>query len=95
MNCSFKHDSLAPVVRMRLVEFLCAAAWVAVAGCYRTVGRYCLDILWNVTDVRDIGETQRLMAESPIATNGSRYARSRDRPAGSKGLNIYSSVVCG
>ena len=47
-------------------------------GCYRTVGRYCLDILWNVTDVRDIGETQRLMAESPIATNGSRYARMRD-----------------
>jgi nucleoside-diphosphate-sugar epimerase len=34
---------------------------------------YCLDILWNITDVSDIAETQRLMAESPCAVNGSRY----------------------
>jgi nucleoside-diphosphate-sugar epimerase len=29
--------------------------------------------LWNVIDVRDIGEAQRLMAISDVATNGSRY----------------------
>ena len=29
--------------------------------------------LWNVIDVRDIGQAQRLMATSNVATNGSRY----------------------
>ena len=29
--------------------------------------------LWNVIDVRDIGQAQRLMATSGVATNGSRY----------------------
>ena len=29
--------------------------------------------LWNVIDVRDIGQAQRLMATSSVATNGSRY----------------------
>ena len=28
---------------------------------------------WNIIDVRDIAETQRLCAESDVATNGSRY----------------------
>ena len=36
-------------------------------------GYYCLDIVWNITDVRDVAEAQRLMAESPRAVNGSRY----------------------
>eukprot|EP01045_Picozoa_sp_COSAG04_P056184 COSAG04_NODE_26092_length_299_cov_1.040000_1_plen_50_part_10 len=28
---------------------------------------------WNCTDVRDIGETQRLIAESTVNQNGDRY----------------------
>jgi nucleoside-diphosphate-sugar epimerase len=31
------------------------------------------DGLWNIVDVRNIAQAQRLMAESTIATNGSRY----------------------
>ena len=31
------------------------------------------NILWNIIDVRDIAESQRLAAESDVATNGSRY----------------------
>lgn len=29
--------------------------------------------MWNIIDVRDIAESQRLMATSPVAKNGSRY----------------------
>ena len=36
-------------------------------------GRYSIDMLWNITDVRDVAASQRLMAESPNAGNGSRY----------------------
>mmetsp|Transcript_52514 Transcript_52514/g.168381 ORF Transcript_52514/g.168381 Transcript_52514/m.168381 type:complete len:374 (+) Transcript_52514:16-1137(+) len=36
-------------------------------------GRYSLDMLWNITDVRDVAEAQRRMAESSKAVNGSRY----------------------
>lgn len=28
---------------------------------------------WNITDVRDVAEAQRLLAESSVATNGNRY----------------------
>lgn len=51
-------------------------------------GRYCLDILWNVTDVRDIGETQRLMAESPVAKNGSRYMNCAPSASAADGFSI-------
>jgi len=36
-------------------------------------GRYNVDQLWGVTDVRDCAEGYRLMAESTVAKNGSRY----------------------
>jgi nucleoside-diphosphate-sugar epimerase len=36
-------------------------------------GKYSIDQLWNICDVRDVAESQRLMAESPNAGNGSRY----------------------
>jgi len=31
------------------------------------------NVLWNIVDVRDIGESQALMIESKISKNGSRY----------------------
>lgn len=38
------------------------------------MGRYVLhDHEWNIIDVRDVAETQRLMAEDPHLTNGTRY----------------------
>ena len=36
-------------------------------------GKYCLDMNWEVCDVRDIAETQRLMFESSSIRNGARY----------------------
>jgi nucleoside-diphosphate-sugar epimerase len=36
-------------------------------------GKYCLDMNWDVCDVRDIAETQRLMYESSDIRNGVRY----------------------
>lgn len=36
-------------------------------------GKYCLDMNWEVCDVRDIAETQRLMYESSNIRNGARY----------------------
>jgi hypothetical protein len=36
-------------------------------------GKYCLDMSWEVCDVRDIAETQRLMFESSDIRNGARY----------------------
>jgi hypothetical protein len=36
-------------------------------------GKYCLDMNWEVCDVRDIAETQRLMYESSNIRNGVRY----------------------
>lgn len=36
-------------------------------------GRYSLDMMWNMTDVRDVAQCQRLMAESPETGNGSRF----------------------
>ncbi len=36
-------------------------------------GKYCLDMNWEVCDVRDIAETQRLMYESSDIQNGARY----------------------
>jgi nucleoside-diphosphate-sugar epimerase len=36
-------------------------------------GKYCLDMNWEVCDVRDIAETQRLMFESSDIRNGARY----------------------
>jgi nucleoside-diphosphate-sugar epimerase len=36
-------------------------------------GKYCLDMNWEVCDVRDIAETQRLMCESSDIRNGARY----------------------
>jgi nucleoside-diphosphate-sugar epimerase len=36
-------------------------------------GKYSLDMLWGITDVRDVGDSQRRMAECAVATNGSRY----------------------
>ena len=32
-----------------------------------------MNSLWNIIDVRDIGQAQRLMATSNVAKNGSRY----------------------
>jgi hypothetical protein len=36
-------------------------------------GKYCLDMNWEVCDVRDIADTQRLMFESSSIRNGARY----------------------
>jgi nucleoside-diphosphate-sugar epimerase len=36
-------------------------------------GKYCLDMSWDVCDVRDVAETQRLMYESSDIRNGARY----------------------
>ena len=30
-------------------------------------------MFWNIVDVRDVAETQRLIAESPLNSNGERY----------------------
>ena len=36
-------------------------------------GRYSIDMMWNICDVRDIAQSQRLMLETEAATNGTRY----------------------
>ena len=51
-------------------------------------GYYHMDILWNVTDVRDIAQTQRLMAESSAAVNGSRYLNCAPSATGDDGFSI-------
>lgn len=38
--------------------------------------------IWNIIDVRDIGETQRLIIESSVAANGSRYLMSATDESG-------------
>ena len=61
-------------------------------------------INWNITDVRDIAEAQRLAVESDIATNASRYClAAKDElgePTGKEFLNILQGLfpnhnVCG
>ena len=32
-------------------------------------GRYSIDMMWNICDVRDIAQSQRLMLETEAATN--------------------------
>ena len=56
-------------------------------------GKYHLDILWNVTDVRDIGETQRLMAESSVATNGSRYLNCAPCVSALRAILLHTSLT--
>ncbi len=38
--------------------------------------------LWNIVDVRDVGESQALMIESDVCTNGSRYQLSATDESG-------------
>ena len=56
-------------------------------------GKYHLDILWNVTDVRDIAETQRLMAESSVATNGSRYLNCAPCVSSLRAISLHTPVT--
>mmetsp|Transcript_38613 Transcript_38613/g.82110 ORF Transcript_38613/g.82110 Transcript_38613/m.82110 type:complete len:386 (-) Transcript_38613:64-1221(-) len=54
-------------------------------------GKYSLDQLWNITDVRDVADSQRRMAERGSATNGSRYILAS--PGDSSGMVTARELV--
>lgn len=51
--------------------------------------------MWNVTDVRDIAESQRLMAESSVCTNGSRYMNVALDESALMGVNDFIAFIQG
>ena len=51
--------------------------------------------MWNVTDVRDIAEMQRLAAESDVCGNGSRYMNVALDPSALMGVNDFIAFIQG